>query len=110
LKPVTGKIKPEFARKKIRQAASSPTTVTGANILIIVKKPQSRRSIALRFGVTTGRYWPLYTYPHSDPYAHVETMQMFGEIDSLVPYGTDCSRPEDSVHSYGVFWIRGSAN
>jgi hypothetical protein len=58
LKPVTGKIKPEFARKKIRQAASSPTTVTGANILIIVKKPQSRRSIALRFGVTTGRYWP----------------------------------------------------
>jgi hypothetical protein len=34
-----------------------------------------------------------------DPYAHIETMQMFGEIDSFASYGTDCSRPQNSVHS-----------
>jgi hypothetical protein len=60
LKPITGSIKPEFARKKVRRTASSPTTVTGANIPIIVKKPKSRRSIALDFGVTAGRYWPIH--------------------------------------------------
>jgi hypothetical protein len=27
-------------------------------------------------------------------------MQMFGEIDSFVPYGTDCSRPGKSAHSF----------
>jgi hypothetical protein len=35
-------------------------------------------------------------------YAHVETMQMFGEIDSIAPYGTDCSRPGKSAHSFDM--------